>query len=182
MTHRKKSCRGNTVIEFTLVGIPMIFVLISTFEMARGMWLYSTLAAAIKDGARFAIVHGHDCAIPPNSCAVQIRDVANRIAFYGVGLIPADMQNVTFRTSTRTITCPTLRDCLQAGALGDTYWPSGAPGAQPPDPGGVRRMALEIRGQYPFQSAIAMFWPGAGRGMNFGTFMLPASARESIQY
>jgi hypothetical protein len=182
MTHRKKSCRGNTVIEFTLVGIPMIFVLISTFEMARGMWLYNTLAAAIKDGARFAIVHGYDCAIPPNSCVVQIRDVANRIAQAGVGLIPAEMHNVTFRTSTRTITCPTLRDCLQGGSLGDTYWPSSAPGARPPDPGGARRMFLEIRGEYPFRSAISMFWPGAGRGMNFGTFMLPASARESIQF
>jgi hypothetical protein len=51
-----------------------------------------------------------------------------------------------------------------------------------PDVGGAQFAQVEIRGQYPFRSAIAMFWPGAGPGMTFGTFLLPASSRERIQY
>lgn len=59
---------GNAMIEFVLVGIPLIFVLISIFEMARGMWLYHTLAYSVKEGVRYTIVHGQNCATAPNSC------------------------------------------------------------------------------------------------------------------
>src|SRR5215471_18790761 len=59
MTGRRNRQRGgSSLIEFTLVGIPIIFVLISTFEMSRGMWLYHTLAYAAREGTRYAIVHG----------------------------------------------------------------------------------------------------------------------------
>jgi Flp pilus assembly protein TadG len=59
--------RGSSTLEFTLVGIPIIFVLISTFEMARGMWNYHTIAYAVKEGTRFASVHGIDCSTAPNT-------------------------------------------------------------------------------------------------------------------
>ena len=36
--------RGSATIEMALVGIPIIFTLSSRFEMARGMWIYHTLA------------------------------------------------------------------------------------------------------------------------------------------
>ena len=49
-----RSAKGSTLLEFTLVGIPVIFVLISTIEMARGMWMYHTLCHAVKEAARFA--------------------------------------------------------------------------------------------------------------------------------
>ena len=48
--NRSRGRTGSTLIEFTLVGIPLIFVLISTFEMARGMWNYQTLAYAVRAG------------------------------------------------------------------------------------------------------------------------------------
>jgi hypothetical protein len=36
---RQRQCGGNALIEFTLVGIPMMFVVISIFQVALGMWL-----------------------------------------------------------------------------------------------------------------------------------------------
>jgi TadE-like protein len=170
--------RGSTLIEFTLVGIPVIFILISIFEISRGMWLYHTLAYSIKEGVRFAIVRGHDCVIPPNNCAATVGDIADRIRMQSIGFVPSEIRNLTFRSPTRTITCATLEDCL----ANTTYFPSGGPG-QPKDTGGQRLGSfVEISAVYPFRSAIAMFWPGAGRGMNFGEFMLPASSKEMIQY
>jgi Flp pilus assembly protein TadG len=162
--------RGNAVIEFTLVGIPLIFVLISVFEMARGMWIYHTLAYAIKEGTRYAIVHGSNCGISPNACQVTIGQIAQRIADAGVGLIPGDL-SVTFSSTTRaTTTCPTLSGCFSDS----TTWP------QYPDnqPG----LAIGITGTYPFQSALAMFWPGAGSGVSFGNVAFPATSQETIQY
>jgi hypothetical protein len=171
--------RGNTVIEFTLVGIPVIFLLISIFEMSRGMWLYHTLAYSLKEGVRFSIVHGNNCNLEPNNCAVKVREIAERIRYYAVGLPPNEITNVTFATSSRTLPAyATLADALSD----DTYFPAGAPGGLE-DPGGDRFMSyVEISAAYPFRSAIAMFWPGAGRGINLGTFTLPASSRETIQY
>ncbi len=175
----RKGRRGNTIIEFTLVGIPVIFALISIFEMSRGMWLYHTLASSVREGTRFAIVHGNNCNIPPSNCAVRVRDIAQRIRSYAVGLPPSEIRNVRFSTSSRTLaTYATLQDCL----ADNTYFPAAAPGGVE-DPGGARHMSyVEVSAVYPFQSAIAMFWPGAGRGQNFGAFLLPASSREYIQY
>lgn len=165
------------MVEFTLVGIPLIFVLISVFELARGMWLYHTLAFAVKEGTRYAVVHGNDCNIAPSNCAVTIHDIAERIRFYSVGLVPAQVENVSFRSATRTITCATLENCL----TNNTYFPAVAPGGTE-DAGGNRLGSwVEISAEYQFRSAIAMFWPGS-RGMNFPAFRLPASSREVIQY
>ncbi len=180
----RKNCRGNALIEFTLVGIPLVFVLISVFEIARGMWIYNTMAHAVREGNRYVIVHGNNCSLYPNSCWKTVRDAAIVIRDNGVGLIPTELQNIRFISLTRTVTCPTLDACLVAGALGDTPWPGLGPVTPPanPDVGGNPFAPVEIRARYPFRSAIAMFWPGAGPGMGFGTFMLPASSRERIQY
>jgi hypothetical protein len=183
MTRRRASHRrGASLIEFALVGIPVIFLLISVFEMSRGMWMYHTLAAVVREGTRFAAVHGNNCNLTPSNCATRVRDVAQRIQQFSVGIPATDITNVRFATSTRAVTCPTLASCLSAGALGDTYWPAAAPGAAY-DPGGEALWSwVEVSAQYTFRSAIAMFWPGAGRSQGFGTFVFPASSREMIQY
>src|SRR5438874_911896 len=82
------SSKGGTLIEFMFVGIPIMFVLISIFEMSRAMWTYHTLAFAIKEGTRFAIVHGGNCVTAPNACAKTVADVATVISDAGVGLEP----------------------------------------------------------------------------------------------
>src|SRR5215831_11346653 len=44
---RRQFQRGATTVEMTLVGIPLMFVLVSIFEMSRGMWVYHTVANAV---------------------------------------------------------------------------------------------------------------------------------------
>ncbi len=182
MTHRFGRIKGSSMLEFTLVGIPVIFLLISIFEISRGMWIYHTLATAVRDGTRFTVVHANDCNLTPSNCAVTVRSIAQRIQQFAVGL-PADrLIHVRFTSQTRTISCPTLSDCLKPGAPGDNYWPAAPPGATLDDGGEALMGWVEISAQYSFRSAIAMFWPGAGRGMGFGTFVFPASSREMIEY
>ena len=85
---RIRGRRGNAIIEFTLVGIPLVFVLASSFEMARGMWTYHTLAYTIKEATRWSIVHGSDCFSGSQSCnhAYTQNDVATVIRNAGIGL------------------------------------------------------------------------------------------------
>jgi hypothetical protein len=177
---------GNALLEFTLVALPLIFILISTFEIARGMWLYNTLGYALRQAARFVIVHGNDCAIAPNACRIQIGDIANVIQYHGVGLPPAEVQ-LQFISSAGT-TIPgngwvTLQDCLPpSGSQSSTWWPTAAPGATTEDPRGSRGVDAEIRGRVRFTSTILLFWPGLSTVVPFGEFRLPANSRQAVVY
>jgi len=177
MAMRSKNERGNALIEFTLVGIPLIFILISIFEISRGMWIYDTLAYATKDAARYASVRGqqwaHACSGVAD-CPPTIATLAGRLKNAGVGLLP-DKLTVTFTSNTRTVSC-TLDQCL-----GNTScFPSDSCGTNLD--GGTQGLPVTITARYPFQSAIAMFWPGAGGSVIFGTISLPATAREKIMF
>ena len=169
--NRRFHIRGNSLVEFTLVGIPLIFILISTFEMARGMWLYHTLAHAVKAGTRYAVVHGQNCSVPPNSCTVTISQIATVISANGNGL-PGDTLTLTFTPPSGGATTCTLANCIANYTSG--YWPPS--GANAP------QSKLQITGVYPFTSAIAMFWPGAGRTNRLGTYNFSAKSRENIQF
>ncbi len=170
MNRRYQRQRGSSVIEFTLVGIPLIFVLISIFEIARGMWIYHTIEYAVTEGTRYASVHGVNCSLPGNSCGVAISDIAKVIQYAGVGLL-ADQLTLTFTPNriNAPITCP-LRDCLRN------------PTAWPPANDNLPGMDVTISGKYPFSSAIAMFWPGAGSVSVMPTLNLPATSKERIQF
>ena len=168
--------QGSTLLEFTLVGIPLIFLLVSTVEVARGMWTYATLAHAVRQATRFTIVKGQNCATSPNSCAVTIARIAQEMQRAGIGLDPASFSNVTFTAySGRTITHTTLQECLSD----TTAWPT-TPGST--DAGAASGADLEISAKYSFRSAMSMFWPGAGKASGAGIFYFPASSRESIQF
>lgn len=163
--------RGNATIEFTLVGIPLIFVLVSTFEMARGMWNYHTLAYTAKEGTRWAIVHGADCYSGSSVCnhTYTRNDIATVIQSAGIGLDPA-LLNVTLTVNGVTTTnCNPLNSCI-----GDaTAWP-GVTATPSTD--------IVISATYPFRSAIAMFWPGVGKAQAFGVFTLPAYSRDRVMF
>lgn len=169
MTPRRnrKEHGGTSLVEFTLVGIPMIFLLISTFEVARGMWTYHTLAYAVKEGTRYASVHGKTCTVAPNACAVTVSQVAQRVSDSAAGLLPANL-TLTFTSLSGTFSCK-VTTCL----TNLSQWP--------PDPSNQQGSDIEIDGVYPFQSAISMFWPGAGPGVSVATVNFPASSKETME-
>ncbi len=169
MNKRKVRQRGSAMIEFTLVGIPMIFMLVSIFEISRAMWNYHTLAFAVREGTRYAVVHGSGCTSDPlNSCQVTVGQVAQRIQNAGIGLEPSQL-NLTFTSSGHSIPC-TLKTCVGIA----TVWPE--------TPNNIPGSAVTISASLPFQSALAMLWPGAGRGVSFPTFNFTAGSSDIIQF
>jgi hypothetical protein len=165
----RKNQRGNSLVEFTLVGIPLIFVLISIFEIARGMWIYHTLEYAVTEGTRYASVHGENCTVLPNTCTATIAQIAAVIQYAGVGLIPNQL-SLTFTPGAGSATTCPLQTCLNIGLR----WP--------PVNANLPGMDITISASYPFSSAIAMFWPGSGPAIAFPTFNLPATSKERIQF
>ncbi len=168
MKARLRCRRGSTLIEFTLAGIPMLLLLTATVEIGRGMWTWQTLTYAVKEGARFAAVHGQNCVTAPNACAVSVRQIAAKVQQSGSGLF-ADELNLRMTSGAASITCR-LDSCL----LDETVWP--------PDPENRPGGQLEFSATYPFRSAVTLLWPGVRGGGRLPAIQLSTAAREEIQF
>lgn len=173
MRRRNGQRGGSTLVEFTLVGIPIIFVLISTFEMARGMWIYHSLAYSVKEATRYASVHGATCTTSPNICGVTIGNIATVLKKAGPALIPGQT-TVTFKDSSGATTTGLLSALISNG----TAWP-------PSSPAGTNAIgqSVTITAKYPFRSVISMFWPGTGPAIGpLGLIWFPAQSTDRIQF
>lgn len=165
---RTNSQKGNSLLEFTLIGIPLVFVLISIFELSRAMWNYHTMAYAVNEAARLAVVHGKGCSDSGNSCAIKVSDVAQRIAVSGIGLVRSNL-NVTLSSASGNVNCAPLSNCFTNTAV----WPPASDNAA--------GMNIGVSAQYTFYSALAMLWPSAG-SVPFGGITFSAFARQRIQF
>lgn len=187
---RNRARRGAITIEMTLVGIPLIFILISIFEMSRGMWMYNTAATAVREGVRFAAVHGVNCVQTtgvPNQCDVTANDIVRVIrvgsgagSTHGLNYGPTgagaaalyDLANtvVTFQSRSGSFSCNL--DGLSTGSC-NSRWP--------PDNDNAVKNPITISVKAPFRSALAFFWPGSGP-MQFGATNLWASSSDTMQF
>lgn len=147
----------------------MIFVFLSVFEVSRGMWIYHTLAYAVREGTRYASMHGSGCA-SPNTCQATIGQITTVIQSAGVGLDP-NATRVTFTPASGSSSSDTITNQLANTAV----WPP--TGANAPG------QSVKISVKYPFRTFLAIFWPGSGSGTNdSGVFYLPATSSERIQF
>ena len=169
-----RSRRGSALTEFTLVGLPLLFVLISIFEMGRGMWNYHTLEEAVEEGTRFEAVRGQHlqaqpaCASNEDSCGASLNGVATALANAAVGL-PAANWSATLTAGSSSHTCSPLSSCIGV----TTTWPPGGNNS----PGTL----IQISATYNFQSGLAFYWPGSA-GKAFGTVVFTAYSQQTIQF
>lgn len=154
--------RGNAAVEFALVGIPVIFTLISVEEISRGMWMYDTLASTVARTARYISVRGQDCA------CLNLGQIYTQIRQYGTGLDATQLQ-VTLTSASGSTSCNPLNSCKSSA----TAWPSSADGAVGNN--------IQITAVYPFKSALIMFWPGV-KTVSIATVNLNVSSKQTIQY
>jgi Flp pilus assembly protein TadG len=171
---RRQGVRGSSMVEFTLVGFPLIFILIAIFEMARGMWNYHTLEEAVEVGTQYMAVHGSDlqaqstCASNENSCGASLNGIATALANAAVGL-PSSTWNVTLTAGSASQSCSPLSNCVGV----TTTWP--------PSGNNTPGTAIEISATYNFQNALSYFWPGA-TSFVFGTMTFAAESQQTILY
>ena len=55
---------GQALIEFALILPILLVVVIGTFDLALAVWQTNTLASAVREATRYAIVHGDGSAAP----------------------------------------------------------------------------------------------------------------------
>ena len=162
--------KGAVTIEFALVGVPLIFAIVSIVQMSQAMWTYFTQAYAINGALRYVVVHGEHCAESGNTCTVTVGNIASQIAALGSGLAPGSWNvKLISATPANSVTCNPLSSC--SGKL--TVWP--------PSPDNKVGTAVAISGSYPFQSALMMFWPGA-KPTTFGTYNMTAYGQHVMEF
>lgn len=172
----KRKDRGSTIVEFTLVGIALIFVLISIFEMARGMWIYHTLAHVSKEATRFLIVHGLECQTRP-SCKAEatLQALAARMQYHGVGLLPDQLEVQVYRVvgarETQVVGGGGTFRTLASLSTDEALWDPTVRGGD----------AVHVLVRYPFRSAMAMFWPGS-KPVRFTLVILGAHSWDTVQF
>jgi hypothetical protein len=177
---KRKRLGGNAMIEFVLVGIPLLFVCISIEEMARGMWQYHTLQYAVKMANNYAAVHGATCATSPNSCTVNVSNVVGVFATNAIG-VPMSNVAVTLTSENNSATCSQVSTCSTSSSW-STQWPPSANGDN------AVGNWIKFRADYTFNTALSMFWPGAGTPVSFGSnvgagkFDFPGYSYELIQF
>jgi Flp pilus assembly protein TadG len=160
--------RGSSLIEFTLIGIPVIFVTASVVQGSIGMWQFSNMAYAIQVADSYVTSHGRSCSQNGNSCTITVGDVTTMIANQAPSL-DTSLLKVVLYTNSNTVTCEPISSCLSS----TTQFPSVADNAVNFD--------VKIVATYPIVSPVAMLWPGT-RVDGGTTVRLSATTRQTIQF
>lgn len=174
MARRRKLC-GSSMVEFALCGVPLIFVWISTVQMALGMWHYHTLQYATKAAGAYMSTHGASYVAAGNP-APEVENIASVLANAAIG-IPTSGIQVTFTAYQANDTSATTHSCeLDTCQTDTTVWP----------PSGYNTVGFDftIQTEYQWKNALAMVAPGAGgkSSVNFGTFWFPGYTKQFILF
>jgi Flp pilus assembly protein TadG len=86
----KKSERGSYIIEFGLSFVVFLTMVLGILDVSRGIYAYSFLAGAAKEGTRFAMVHGSSSGSKASST-----DVQNAVQKWMIGLVNPASSTVT---------------------------------------------------------------------------------------
>jgi Flp pilus assembly protein TadG len=138
--------RGQSLVEFTLMGIPMVFVTISVVYMSVGMWQFHSLAYASDMTARYVSVHGATCAANGNTCTITVGNVATFFATQAMALDTSKVI-VKLKDGSGTTTCSPVSSCNSTS----TQFPNASYNSVGSD--------ITITATYGVKSPLAMFWP-----------------------
>jgi Flp pilus assembly protein TadG len=178
MRHRNGE-RGSQTLEFTMVGIPLIFILFSIANMCFSMLTLHTLQEAVEQGARYTVTRGSSCQ-SPNSCAVKVQDIAGVIAGAAPGISKSSLQ-VTLTTASGAATpCNPVSACLASCSTGcsasrTSTWPPAASGDSAPG------KDIVITADCALTAPMFMFWPGAGSTKISSTHFY-ANSRQQLMF
>jgi Flp pilus assembly protein TadG len=177
MAKRHNRRRGSAVIEFAMVGVPLLFMWISIFQVAMGAWRYHTLQYAVKMASAYMATHGADCSSGSNTCSITIANAATVLENAAVG-IPPSMVSVTFTPyladhvtaagGSYPVTC-TLSSCVTNST------------AYPPANYGCVGCDIRVQATYTYVCGLALWIPGGG-SQSFGTYNFVSDTQQPITF
>jgi len=161
--------RGSALLEFTFVGVPVVFLTISIVTAAIGAWQFTTMEYAIQVTNRYISTHGRGCSQNGNSCTLTLGQVTTMISQQALALDGSKL-SVTLTTASSSRTCNPINTCTSSS----DQFPSSTDNGVNQD--------VTILATYPIANPAIIFWPGAGRSSAGGYFNLSATTRQRIQF
>jgi Flp pilus assembly protein TadG len=158
--------RGNSLLEFTLCAVPLLFAVLSLAQMSMGMWYYHSIAAAVKVTARTATTRGKYAAAAGR--VLSVGDTARLLARNAIGLAPEKL-NARFQSNTTTLDCNPVSTCYANAG----NWISLS--------GNDIGTDVTVTASYPFTAPIPMWVPQAG-GVQFGTVTFQARSKQIVVF
>ncbi len=165
---RNRNIRGYALIEFTMIGVPVIFLTISVIEAALAMWQFHSMSYSIETAARYAVTHGRGCTQNGNTCSITLGGLTTLIARQAPVLDPSKL-NVTLYTHSTTTACNPINSCLRS----TTQFPDSTDN-------GVN-FDITIVATYPVSNPLPVFWPGSAASGG-AAFTLGATTRQRIVF
>jgi Flp pilus assembly protein TadG len=154
-----------------MLGIPIIFLLVSVANMAFAMMTFHTMQEAVEQGARYVATRGSSCSSGTNTCAVTVGNITSAIQADAAGIAPA-LLNVTLTTNSGAVTtCSPVTSCTSSS----TSWPPSSNSDNSPG------KDIIISATYTCTSPIAMFWPGVASD-KFGNTTFNAYSRQRLMF
>ena len=164
---RANGRRGNALIEFTLLGIPLTFMTISIVAISIDMWEFHNLAFATEATARYVTLHGATCTANSNSCTITVGNVAT--FFIGAGMALSSGSVILKMTDgSGTTTCNPASSCTGTS----TQFPNASYNAVGND--------VTISATYILKNPVAIFWPPSSDPPN--DFTVGAKSRQRILF
>ena len=115
-THRRDRSRGQSLVEFSLVLIPFLWILMGIVDLGRGIYTYNGVGEASRELARATSVHTCDLTKP--ACTLGTSPETAAVRGTQTNLVPG----LAGATATVTYTCTTMADAT----LPSVDCPSGA--------------------------------------------------------
>jgi Flp pilus assembly protein TadG len=165
---RRRRSGGSTVLEFALVGIPMVLAFVSVVEIGLTMWTYTTLAYAAKEVNRYIAVHGKHCSAGSNSCTLTVATVATAAENYALGLSSGTL-SMTLTSPNGTYTCNPVSSC----STNTNQWP--------PTADSTVGTVVKVKLQYAVNPVLTMVWPGA-KPATYGSYNLWAYSATRVLF
>jgi Flp pilus assembly protein TadG len=167
---KKKTTRrgGFAMVEFTLVGIPPMFLTISIIEASIAMWQYHSMMYANEIVARYAAMHGYGCTQNGNTCTITVGAAAKMIANQAPSFDTSRL-NVTLYTNSGNTACAPITSCYTS----TTQFPSSSDNQVGYD--------VKFVASYPIYNPLPLMWPGAGQTAG-GEFTLGSTTRQRIVF
>ena len=138
--------RGNALIEFTLLGVPLLFITISIVAVSIDMWEFHNLAYSVEQTARYVTVHGATCTQNTNSCTITVGNVATYFKTQALALDPTQVI-VKITDGSGTTTCNPVNSCTGSA----TQFPNPANNSVGSD--------VTIKATYILKNPVVLFWP-----------------------
>jgi Flp pilus assembly protein TadG len=170
---RRNPESGNHTIEFTLVGLPLTFLLFSIANMSFSMLTLHTLQEAVEQGTRYVSTRGSTCSAGTNGCSVTVQQIASVVSQQAAG-IPAGQMSLYLIPNSgvgNKISCNPVKICLAScsdGCSGNrtTVWPPATNNDNTPGNNIALQADATVTGP------MFMFWQGSTRimGARFGAY------------